>query len=133
MAKWPNTANNPEWTEVNNVIANEPSNYEHYMLNSTLTNANDTNKAILDSGATSNFFTTDAPVKNIQLDKQPILVKIPNGKQLQSTHTCNLNIPGLPPQATKGHLIPGMKGHSLVSLVQLCNAGCVTYMDERNS
>ena len=43
---------------------------------------------------------------------------------LESTHECELDIPQLPPAARKGHIIPGMKGHSLISLVQLCNAGC---------
>jgi hypothetical protein len=86
--------------------------------------------AIADSGATSNFFTTDAPVHNIRPACHPIKVKIPNGNQLESTHVFEIAIPGLPPEASIGHIIPGMKGHSLVSLVQLCRAGCIVYMDK---
>jgi hypothetical protein len=80
--------------------------------------------AIADSGATSNFFTTDAPVINVAPATNPLQVRIPNGKFLASSHTCELDIPQLPIEARKGHIIPGMKGHSLVSIVQLCQAGC---------
>eukprot|EP00804_Cyclotella_cryptica_P015695 CCRYP_018924-RA/>CCRYP_018924-RA protein AED:0.15 eAED:0.15 QI:0/-1/0/1/-1/1/1/0/1314 len=41
----------------------------------------------------------------------------------------DLAIPGLPKEAIKGHVVPGMRGHSLVSLVQLCNAGCSLRMN----
>jgi hypothetical protein len=80
--------------------------------------------AIADSGATSNFFTTDAAVINVKPAEKPLIVRIPNGKQLHSTHVCELNMPQLPYDARQGHIIPGMRGHSLVSLVQLCRAGC---------
>jgi hypothetical protein len=86
--------------------------------------AHDYNLAIADSGATSNFLTIDAHVVNIQPTTKPLQVRIPNGNYLQSSHTCQLDIPQLPKAARLGHIIPGMKGHSLISLVQLSNAGC---------
>jgi hypothetical protein len=79
---------------------------------------------LADSGATGHFFTTNARVVNKQVAQDPLNVKIPDGNTLQSSHTCELNLPKLPPEARKGHIIPGMKGHSLVSLVQLCLTGC---------
>ena len=85
--------------------------------------------AIMDSGATSNFFTTDAAVVNIKTTHEPLHVRIPNGTCLHSSHTCELDIPQLPKEARKGHIIPGMQGHSLVSLVQLCKAGCQVQID----
>jgi hypothetical protein len=78
----------------------------------------------MDSGATSNFFTTNAAVINIKPTSEPLHVRIPNGACLHSSHTCELDIPQLPEEARKGHIIPGMQGYSLVSLVQLCKAGC---------
>lgn len=82
------------------------------------------NCGIADSGATSNFCPTNATVTDIQQATTPLLVRIPDGKQLQSSHTCKLDIAGLPEEARIGHIIPGMRGHSLISLTQLCRAGC---------
>ena len=82
------------------------------------------NYGIADSGATSNFCTTYARVTDIQQTSAPLVVRIPDGKQLVSSHTCKLDIAGLPEEARVGHIIPGMKGHSLILLTQLCRAGC---------
>jgi hypothetical protein len=50
--------------------------------------------AIADSGATSNFLnTTDAAVINVKPAEKPLIVRIPNGKQLHSTHVCELTCP----------------------------------------
>ena len=80
--------------------------------------------AILDSGATSNFLVSDAPVTNIRPASNPLSVKIPSGQSVASTHTCELNLPNLPQNARMGHILPGLASHSLVSVVRLCNAGC---------
>jgi hypothetical protein len=42
-----------------------------------------------------------------------------------------MDILQLPKEARKGHIIPGMKGHLLVSLVQLCQAGCQMQINDR--
>ena len=63
-------------------------------------------------------------MKNVQPAANPIHVKLYDGKMMLSIHTCNLNIPGLPAAATAGHIIPDISEYSLVSLVQLCKAGC---------
>ena len=88
--------------------------------------------AIADSGTTRNFFTTDAPTINVQQAKNPITIRIPDGRQLNATHCCELNLPQLPPEARTGHIVPGMKGHSLVSLVQLARAGCSISINNDN-
>jgi hypothetical protein len=82
------------------------------------------NYGIADSGATSNFCTTNAKVTDIQQTTTPLIFRIPDGNQLMSSHTCKLDIAGLPEEANVGHIIPTMKGHSLISLTQLCSAGC---------
>ena len=80
--------------------------------------------AILDSGATSHFLVTAAPTSGIMPATNPLKVTIPDGSQVQSTHTCKLAIPNLPDSARIGHIIPGLASHSLLSVVKLCNAGC---------
>ena len=57
------------------------------------------NWAILDSGATSHFLVTDAPVIDILPASRPLTVQIPNGERVTLTHTCNLDMPHLPQKA----------------------------------
>ncbi len=80
--------------------------------------------AILDFRATSNFLTTNALATNVQPADKPLVAQLPNGAQMQSTHTCLLNLPMLPAAAQQAHIIPGLALHSLVSVVTLTNAGC---------
>ncbi|KAL7554888.1 hypothetical protein ACHAWF_018437, partial [Thalassiosira exigua] len=67
---------------------------------------------------------TDAPVIAKQKTTKPITVHSPNGQKVTSSHTCELNFPNLPLDVRLGHILPGLAGHSLVSVVHLCNAGC---------
>ncbi|KAL7527155.1 hypothetical protein ACHAWF_008701, partial [Thalassiosira exigua] len=67
---------------------------------------------------------TDAPVNAKQKATTPITVHLPNGQKVTSSHTCELNLPNVPLDARLGHILPGLAGHSLVSVVRLCNAGC---------
>ncbi len=81
--------------------------------------------AILDYGETSNFLTTSAYVTNIQPAQKPILARLPNGNQVQSTNTGTLDLPNLPVVARLAHIIPGLASHSPISLVTLCKAGAM--------
>jgi hypothetical protein len=80
--------------------------------------------AILDSGATSQFLTTVAPLTNMHLTSKPIIARLPNGKRVHSTHRCTLDIPALPTLAQHAHIILCLASPSLISVVTLCNAGC---------
>ena len=80
--------------------------------------------AILDSGASSHYLLSTAPTKNKTQAISPIRVHLPNGDSVTSSHTCELDLPQLPLHARMGHVVPGLAGHSLVSVVRLCNAGC---------
>jgi hypothetical protein len=82
------------------------------------------NWAVLDSGATSNFLMTSAPVSNVQRTINPIVACLPNSEWVQSTHTCMLDLPNLPTTARLANIIPGLASHSLISMVMLCNEGC---------
>ena len=50
---------------------------------------------------------------------------------MTSTHTRQLNIPSLPPEACTQHLFPEMKTSGLLSIGQLCDSGCTAKFSER--
>ena len=81
--------------------------------------------AVLDSGATGNFLVTDAPMIDKKDTHVPLSVTLPDGSKVQSSHVGKLDIPQLPKAAREGHVITGLNTHSLMSVVVLCNAGCV--------
>jgi hypothetical protein len=64
--------------------------------------------AILDSGATNHFLTTNAPATNICAASIPLVARLPNGDRVQSTHTCTLDLPELPAAARNAHIIPSL-------------------------
>jgi hypothetical protein len=80
--------------------------------------------AILDSGMTSHFLTTAAPMTNMRPPNKPIIARLPYGERVHSTHTCTLNISALPASAQHAHIIPSLASHSLFFDVNLCNVGC---------
>ena len=50
---------------------------------------------------------------------------------MTSTHTRQLNIPSLPPEACTQHLFPEMKTSGLLSIGQLCDYGCTAKFSKR--
>jgi hypothetical protein len=79
---------------------------------------------ISDSGATGHFLKDDAPVTNKQVARNPIKITLPDGNKIQSTHTCNLDIPWLPDEMTTGHIVPQLSHTSLLATRQFCDNGC---------
>ncbi len=88
--------------------------------------------AILDSGATSHFLTTDAPATNIILAAVPFFAHLPSGDKVQSAHTCTLDLPDLPAGAQAAHVLPGLASHLLLSVITMCNAGCTVTFTKIN-
>jgi hypothetical protein len=88
--------------------------------------------AILNSGATSHFLTTNAPASNIIPATVPLIAHLPNGDKLQLTQTCTLDLPKLPPGAQTAYIIPGLASHSLLSVIAMCNAGCIVTFTKIN-
>jgi hypothetical protein len=87
---------------------------------------------ILDSGCTSNFLSATAPCNNKQEAHVPFSVNMPTGTMIQLSHTCELLLADLPPQARKAHIIPGLLHNSLISVGQLCDSGCnITFTQEQ--
>jgi hypothetical protein len=80
--------------------------------------------AILDSGCTSNFLSAAAPCSDKQAAHVPLNVNMPNGTAIQSSHTCNLLLTDLPPQARQTHILPGLVHNSLISVGQLYDNRC---------
>jgi hypothetical protein len=87
---------------------------------------------IVDSGCTSNFLSATALCSNKQEAHVPLSVNMPNGTTIQSSHTCDLLLAYLPPQARKAHILPGLVHNSLISVGQLCDNRCnVTFTQEQ--
>jgi len=84
----------------------------------------DPTHGIADTGATSIFVQEGIEVPNIQVAINPLTVNLPDGRQVRSTHTCDVIVPGLPKPLT-GHVIPDLAMASLFGIRPLCNAGCV--------
>ena len=87
------------------------------------------NLIIADSGATAHFATLDLPVLNRRPATNPIAIANPDGTLMYSTHEGELNIPGLPIEARRCHIVPALSGLSLISIGQLCSAGCQVLFD----
>jgi hypothetical protein len=95
----------------------------------TPTNSEPVQHAISDSGATSHFMVQGAPVINIAVDLDPITITLPDGATLQSTNTCNLDIPWLPTAVTAAHIVPGLSHSLLISTRRFCDAGYTVAYD----
>jgi hypothetical protein len=75
---------------------------------------------------------TVAPCSNKQSAQVPLNVNMPNRTTTQLSHTCNILLTELPPQARQGHILPGLVHNSLISVGQLCDNGCsVTFTQDQ--
>ncbi len=72
--------------------------------------------AIIDTGATGNCLMKNAPCIKKDKDHTPVTVNMPEGATVQSSHSCELDIPGLPLQARKGYIIPALVHASLIGI-----------------
>ena len=60
----------------------------------------------------------------MQIATNPIAIRQPDGSIMTSTHEGELDIPQLPKKARRAHRVPNLANHSLISIGQLCDAGC---------
>jgi hypothetical protein len=87
--------------------------------------------AIADSGAMQIVVMEGTPVINKHKMTQPLKVVFANGRQVMSTHMCDVCIEGLP-TILMGHIIPNLSIASLFGIWALTDAGCkVTFDRER--
>jgi hypothetical protein len=82
-------------------------------------------EACANTGSTAHFFTTSLPITNIRPTTNPVCIHNPNGSTMHSTHEAELDLPQLPVYARRVHVIPDLQSRSLLSIAQLCDAGCV--------
>jgi hypothetical protein len=80
-------------------------------------------QAIADTGRMSIFIMDGVDVNKKWIVTNPITINMPYGRKVQSTHMCNIIIPGLPTKLI-GHVVPQLAVVSLIGICQLCNAGC---------
>jgi hypothetical protein len=81
--------------------------------------------SIVDSGCTGHIILVTDPCLNEVISRNPLTVRLPNGATMESSHTADLDIPGLNTAASKAHVSPGMEHHSLLSVGQLCEEGYI--------
>ena len=87
--------------------------------------------AIADTGATGIFVMEGSKVENIRLAMKPLIINLPDGTKVTSTHECDITIPGLPKVLT-GHIVPKLSIASLIGIRVLCEAGCKVTFSKRH-
>ncbi len=100
---------------------------QHIVVAAAITIA--TNHAITDTGAVSIFIMDGIDVENMQSLKKSLTINLPNGNTVQSTHRCNIVIPGLP-TILMGHIVPHLAITSLIGIRLLCKTGCKVTFDD---
>ena len=68
--------------------------------------------AIADTGTTSIFIMDGINVDNKRIALKPLTVNLPDGRLVQSSHVCDIEIPGLPTVLT-GHIALSLSVASL--------------------
>lgn len=97
---------------------------------------------VADTGATTHCFEatglrqqyihTNVAVTDVKATTSGIQVVLPNSDIMQATHTGQLDIPGITKEARTTHIFANLASGSLLSIGQLCDAGCTaTFTDEK--
>jgi hypothetical protein len=80
---------------------------------------------IADTGSTGHFLAINTTgLLNTRPTTSSVTVRFAGDTTMSSTHMADLDLPSLPPAACVAHLFPALKGQSLLSVGQLCDAGC---------
>ena len=86
--------------------------------------------AIADAGSTGHFLLPGTQVTNLKPRDKPLTINLQDGTQLQSTHTCDINLPWLPKSARIAIIVPGMAHTLLLSIKVLTDAGFKVVYDK---
>jgi hypothetical protein len=101
----------------------------YYFALSTPSSCNPTNlptshTGIADSGASGNYFASNAPVANLNPTAPSVGVRVANGLPVRSVASATLaSAPSLPPAAMQGHAMPSFP-HTLIGLGPFADLGC---------
>ena len=97
------------------------------------------NPLVADTGATSHFMIkpnpvdyihTRVPLTRVTATQTGVKVLLLNHATVQASHTGQINIPSLPPEARTTHIFTELASGSLLSIGQLCDHGCSAYFDK---
>ncbi len=81
--------------------------------------------SIADSGATSFYFSSSAPVANLNPDAPTVCVRVANGQPEKSVASATLAlVPSLSPEAMQGHVMPSFP-HTLIGLGPFADLGYI--------
>ena len=86
---------------------------------------------IPDTGSTGHFVLPGTPVTKISPAIRTLIINLPDGKTIKSTHTRKLAIQWLPDESKIAHIVPGLVHSSLVYIKVLCDAGCKVIYEGR--
>ena len=87
--------------------------------------------ALVDSGTTGNYLTSDAPCNQKTRMHNPVQLQMPNGDRIESTHKALLPLPQLPIKAREAIIFPKLKTN-LLSVGTFCDNGCKATFDKNN-
>ena len=86
--------------------------------------------AIADTGATDHYFTSTAPLLDVNPNAPQITIRTATGERRSSSATAQFALPTILDQAARtGHIIPGLT-NNLLSLGKLCDAGYTATLDK---
>ena len=85
--------------------------------------------AVEDSRATGHFVLPGKKVFDMKISEKSLTINLPDGTQLKSTHTCEIDVPWLPKESRRVHIVPGMAHSSLILIKVLTDAECKVVYD----
>ncbi len=91
-----------------------------------------TNQAIANTGATSIIIMAGTDVDNKRQAMKPLTINLPDGKQIQSTHVCDIQILGLLTVFT-GYIVPSPTIASLIGISRSAKRDAKLFLITRNA
>jgi hypothetical protein len=79
---------------------------------------------IADTGCTGHFLQQTVPVYNKTPSARPLLVNLPDGTTMASSHSAQIHLPNVPHTAGMAHIFSSLNTASLISIGQLCDHNC---------
>ena len=84
--------------------------------------------AIADTRCTGHYLTINVPYTNKTINPS-LVIMLPDGSTITSSHTASLKIPFLPEEAYTARIFPTLTSGSLISIGQLSDSDCTAFFD----
>ena len=88
-----------------------------------------TPNSITDSVSIWHYVSIETPHTNRRIANNPNVVMMRDGNTAISTYTFCPNLPSLPPEAREGQVFPQFPAGALLSIVALCDYGCIAELN----